>query len=116
MIKLTLRTLPPTINSSYRRSKNSFYKAQEAKNASETVKWEVRAQYLGKPLIGPVEVRIRLWEASNRVDADARTKSLLDCLSGIVYLDDRQVKKYCVEQGVDRRSPRVEIEVVELKV
>lgn len=114
MIKLMLRTLPPTINSSYKRGKNSFYKSQEAKNASEAVKWEIRAQYRGKPLIGPVEAKFSVWEASNRVDADARTKSLLDCLSGIVYLDDRQVKKYCVEQGIDRRSPRVEIEVVEL--
>lgn len=58
-----------------------------------------------------MRVNFQFWEGSRRLDADGRTKAALDCMSGLVYLDDRQVQEYCVKKFVDKKNPRVEIVV-----
>jgi len=57
-----------------------------------------------------VSVTIRIWYASRRPDLDESL--ILDCLQGIAYLNDRQVKeKHIYWMGVDKTNPRCEIEI-----
>lgn len=68
-------------------------------------------------LIGPVEVRLRFWVPDQRRrDPDNLLKLIHDAMSGIVYHDDHQIRRQVWEvAGVDRASPRVEIEVEPLR-
>lgn len=114
MIKLILKTMPPAVNQSYKSGKGRFYKAEASKSAQDAIRWETKAQYRGKPLTGPVGVEIDLYEPSKRRDIDSGIKSLLDCLTGIVYGDDRQVEELIVHKHTDKEKPRVEITVLSL--
>jgi hypothetical protein len=69
----------------------------------------------------PVDVLIRLYLQSERPDTDAPVKAILDSLeiarpklrrpgAGFVA-NDRQVKRYLVERGIDRERPRVEVTI-----
>lgn len=69
----------------------------------------------------PVEVRIRVLFADERPDIDSPVKAILDSLEvprpklrrpGAAFVaNDRQVRRYTVERGVDRKNPRVEVEL-----
>jgi Holliday junction resolvase RusA-like endonuclease len=106
--------MPPAINAMYKRGKSSFYKSRDAKLAFEACQWETRSQYRGKPLTGPVELFLTFYEGSRRLDVDAREKSTLDLMSGIIYVNDKQVKKLHIEQLVDKAQPRVEVVISEI--
>ena len=57
-----------------------------------------------------VVVTIRIWYASRRPDLDESL--ILDLLQDVAYDNDRQVKeKHIYWMGVDKKSPRCEIEV-----
>lgn len=68
-----------------------------------------------------VEVEIRIFFADKRPDTDAPVKAILDSLEvsrpklrrpGAAFLaNDRQVRRYLVERGVDRERPRIEITI-----
>lgn len=61
---------------------------------------------------GDVVVTIYIWYASRRPDLDESL--ILDCLQGIAYENDRQVKeKHIYWMGVDKTNPRSEIEIKE---
>lgn len=115
MIKLTLKTLPLSINQTYKRGKNSFYKSREAKDAQEAMGWEARSQYRGKPLIGPLKLQIGFWWPDRRKhDLDNGLKLLLDSMTGILWDDDSQIREMGLSKATDKENPRIEIEVVEL--
>ena len=70
---------------------------------------------------GAVEVEIRIFFENERPDTDAPVKAILDSLevsrpklhrpgAGFV-VNDRQVKRYLVERGIDRARPRVEVTI-----
>jgi Holliday junction resolvase RusA-like endonuclease len=71
-----------------------------------------------------VEVTIRVVFQNERPDSDGPVKAVLDSLEvsrprlsrpGAGFLvNDRQVRRYVVERLVDKRAPRVEVEVREL--
>lgn len=77
-----------------------------------------------KTTSAPVEVRIRVIFENERPDIDSPVKAILDSLEvprpklrrpGAALLEnDRQVRRYTVDRGVDRNHPRVEIEVIAL--
>lgn len=57
-----------------------------------------------------VAVDITIYYASRRPDLDESL--ILDCLQGLVYKNDRQVKeKHIYWGGVDKENPRAEIHV-----
>ena len=60
-----------------------------------------------------VSVMIRIYYASRRPDLDESL--ILDCMEGLVYKNDRQVKeKHIIWGGVDKDNPRAEISVRKL--
>lgn len=90
-IKITLKTMPPALNQTYKRGRSSFYKSEDARVDQEAIQWEARAQYRGKPLIGPVRVDFAFYWPSGRRDWDSGLKSLCDALEGICYENDSQI-------------------------
>ena len=54
-----------------------------------------------------VALEIRAWNP--RGDIDGRPKVILDALIGIVYDDDKRIKRLVVEDDLDRGEPRYEI-------
>ncbi len=56
-----------------------------------------------------VAVTIRIWYASRRPDLDESL--ILDLLQEVAYKNDRQVKEKHIYWGLDKESPRCEIEV-----
>lgn len=89
---------PVGVNQTYARGRNRktgkpvFYKRKGAKDYQERVRSLAKAAALEhgfKPLLGPVDVCITLWNVKH--DIDASTKIFLDSLEGIGYEDDKQV-------------------------
>ena len=58
-------------------------------------------------------VEITMYYASRRPDLDESV--VLDAMQGRVYANDRQVRKKCIEWGLDPDNPRVHIRVTPLR-
>ncbi len=114
MIKLTLHTLPLSVNATYKRGKNSFYKSREAKETQEAMAWEARSQYRGKPLECKILVDVAFFWKNMRKDIDGPLKSVLDAMQGIVYVNDNQIVDLHVLKGKDSINPRMEMLVSEV--
>lgn len=113
-MRFVLKTIPLPLNQTYKRGKNSFYKTKEAAKAQEDMGWEVRSQYRGKPLEGPLSVKIDFYWPNIRRDVDSATKATLDALEQILWVNDRQIQDLRVTKHVDRKDIRCELEVLEL--
>jgi len=61
-----------------------------------------------------VAVKITIYYASRRPDLDESL--ILDCMQGLIYKNDRQVKeKHIIWGGVDKENPRAVISVWNLQ-
>lgn len=96
--------MPPSTNSIYKPFGGRFHLDVKARDAKEAMAWEARSQYKGLPLEDGLEVLVDLtWPTRRNHDVD-NIKSLLDCLKGILWVDDGQIvdlritKRY--EKGV----------------
>ena len=87
------------------------YKTAQGKAYQELVQWEClrqRVQMVG----GKCAVSVRLFVPDARKrDIDNVLKVLLDALTGYAYRDDNDVIELHVSKRIDRKSPRVEIDV-----
>jgi Holliday junction resolvase RusA-like endonuclease len=86
---------------------------RRAKEAAETL---LIAQRRVAPATGPVSVTLWFHEPdARRRDPSNLQKLIEDALSGIAYVDDSQiVEMHWRRAGIDRKRPRVEIEVCEV--
>ncbi|WP_304459571.1 RusA family crossover junction endodeoxyribonuclease [Alicyclobacillus sendaiensis] len=116
--------LPPSVNHAYR----SFVHPQTGQRMrvlnANAQKFRRDAAYLAlcwrqatgwqMPQLG-TKVVLRLWyfwPSNRRMDTHNREKVLLDALEGVLYPEDRWVLIQEMDFAVDRRNPRLEIEVV----
>lgn len=61
-------------------------------------------------LEGLVEIHIRMYRDSARgADYDNLAKSITDGCNGVLWKDDRQIKRAVLEVYIDRTNPRVEL-------
>lgn len=67
------------------------------------------------PFAGEVEVTLRVYRPRKAGDLDNTAKIVLDCLTGHVYADDKQITRIVADRYDDPKGPRVEIVVVERK-
>lgn len=111
VMRIVLKTMPPALNATYRSGKGRFYKDRGASLAQKAVAWEIRNQYRGKPLEGPVAVEMTFWWKNKRKDIDSSIKATLDACTGILWLDDRQVVDLHVWKECDKENPRVELDI-----
>ena len=64
---------------------------------------------------GPVGITLRFYRQDDRrADIDNLEKAILDALNGEAYLDDSQIVETHVSKAIDKKLPRVEIEVSEV--
>ncbi len=70
-----------------------------------------RTQYRGRPMVGPLELRARVFFPDHRRrDPGNLRKALTDALTAVCYADDAQLWREVWERaGVDRGNPRVEV-------
>lgn len=64
-------------------------------------------------MTGDLSVHIKIFYSSRRPDLDESV--ILDCMQGLIYENDRQVKEKHIYHGLDKENPRAEIIVEELK-
>lgn len=60
------------------------------------------------------ELVVRVYRAAMRGDLDNFVKCVSDALNGVAYPDDRHVTSMQAWMGLDRKRPRVEVEVRKL--
>lgn len=75
------------------------------------VRWHaVKARV--RPIPGPVRIVTRFYRATaRRCDIDNLSKSVWDALTGTAWEDDSQIVSVVATKAVDRKSPRVEVEI-----
>lgn len=108
--------------------------SQEAKAYKAEVQWRCKAAGIRKPIMGRVQVEIRLYpkrpqDAEKRirkapeswddtvlcVDLDNAHKVLFDALKGVAFEDDRWVRKIISERMEPDGEARVEVVVREVE-
>lgn len=107
-----------TVNDRVNRVGDRLRLTTRYRQAKEAARALVASQTRDAPLLtGPVEVRLRFWVPDQRRrDPDNLLKLIHDSMTGIVFDDDWQIRRQVWEvAGVDRASPRVEIEVEPLR-
>lgn len=116
--------LPPSVNHAYRIYVHPQTGQRMRVLTSEAQRFRRDAAYLalrwrqvtGWAMPQPgVKVVLRLWyywPSRRRMDTHNREKVLLDALEGVLYPEDRWVLIQEMDFAVDRRHPRVEIEVL----
>ena len=87
-------------------------KNQKCLDYVESVKVQALVVRPARLLEGPLSFRGTLYYPNNQSDLDPSL--LIDCLQGIVFTNDRQVKHWDVRHGIDKANPRAEIEIVEI--
>ena len=84
-----------------------------ARTNKESMAWEARSQYRGKPLEGEIKAEVHLyWPDKRKHDID-NIKSLLDACTGILWLDDSQITDLHLRKSFDKQNPRVEMFIEE---
>jgi Holliday junction resolvase RusA-like endonuclease len=76
-----------------------FTLSSRYRKAKENLWLSFRAQYNGPLLQGPLKVSI--WTPFHRADNDAHVKILFDCLEGVAYKNDRQIREHHVYPSPD---------------
>lgn len=100
--------VPGSGNSMWRKGRGRTYIADEHAGHQAGARLAFRHVH---PLDGELAVVIR-WYRQRRVgDVDNRTKTTLDVLAGIAYVDDGQVADLRVLRIDDGSRPRVEVTV-----
>lgn len=114
MIELRL-PLPPPLNAMYRPNYRGrgVTKTDECKRWESEVGWIAKdkmraALYFGKP--AAVSMEVELYYKTER-DIDSSQKALQDCLQGIVYDDDRQIKRLTIEKHKNNADPHVVVRI-----
>lgn len=78
------------------------------------IAWAFKSASTGMrfPHEGPVEMRIDFYcKTKRRTDIDNLSKSVMDGLNQIAYIDDSQVIKLVATKGYDPKNPRVAVRV-----
>ncbi len=122
MITITLPGRPVSVNHLYGRTMTGrVYITKEG--ASSKSFWQIHAKQQFKRQRGEIfkednlKVTVRyFFENKARRDVDNYLKALLDCLTGVVWDDDRQVMELSVVKGYAPKGeqPRTELEVSEI--
>jgi crossover junction endodeoxyribonuclease RusA len=64
-----------------------------------------------RPVVGPVGLEVTVYRPRRAGDLDGRLKVLLDAMTGVVWVDDRQVVELHAYRKDDKARPRAEVRV-----
>ncbi|MCK5017767.1 MAG: RusA family crossover junction endodeoxyribonuclease [Candidatus Peribacteraceae bacterium] len=97
-------------NSMCRGKRSIMYMCGKGKKLKEQYIKEVIEQYKGKLHIEDLELDVKYYFGTrHKRDIDNYAKLILDSMEGIVYEDDKQIKKITIEKFYDKENPRIEI-------
>lgn len=99
---------PPSVNNLYATVRGRRVKSKVGREFAEHAKREMKDV---TQFVGPVAVRAWLYRPKKVGDLDNRLKGLLDCMTGLVYADDRQVMRIEAEWREDKTYPRAVVEI-----
>ena len=103
--------VPPSANARLFIVGGRMVKGKEARGYRRIVEARCRA-VCPRPLTGPVAVRVDWYRARRVGDLDNRLKVLLDSVKGLLYADDKQVRRIVAEMhDTDQGNPRMELTV-----
>jgi len=120
MTRIVLKGKPISTNNAYKTMcRGNFpnrYLSQKGKDLKESYQWQAKQQWGNEsPLEGRLKVIIFTYHDNNRKnDWDNFHKLSMDALSGISYLDDSQIQVATVMKSIDKKDPRIEIEIEEI--
>ncbi len=94
----------------------TVYMTPAGRALKEDYQWQVRGQYHGAPLTGPLSVSATFYFGTKRrQDIDNFNKLALDACSGLVWQDDVQIEVLRLEKAHDRKAPRIELTIAPLR-
>ncbi|MCM8804271.1 MAG: RusA family crossover junction endodeoxyribonuclease [Candidatus Omnitrophica bacterium] len=110
----------PSINHTYQigyspeTGKPKLYKTSEAKIFQEWAFYCAFSQ-LGKimPSSKKIEMKFNFYFPTRKSDLSNYIKLIEDAFQGYFYLNDNQIVKEVLMKNLDKKNPRVEIEVLE---
>jgi len=89
------------------------YLCAKGKELKEQYYYEVKSQYKGELLTGDVKLEIRYFlKTKRKMDLDNLGKLVIDSMSGLVFVDDKQITELHLYKGYCKEKPRVEIEII----
>lgn len=123
--------LPGTIRSKknsrqVRNQKTKTGKLIKFMGKSDTyIEWETRARQAAIQQLQKIQIdktlsyklEVKAYMKGNLCDLDAVHTSVMDCLQGIVWENDKQVKQFSEQSGVwtDSAMPRTEVVITETR-
>jgi hypothetical protein len=115
-VKITVPGKPLSVNAAYRVVKlgprSGLAKTSEANAYQGRVRMAAVLAMLGRPpMTGDLVFEITAYWPRRNADSDAATKLTKDALQGVVYANDRIVRRDVSERAHDAVNPRVEITV-----
>lgn len=108
MKKIVLKTKPVSVNQLYTGRR---FLTKNGKGTKETMGWEAKKQYKGKALGCEIILDIDFYVPNNMSDLDNLLKATIDCLTGILWIDDRQIVEILARKYIDKKNPRIEISI-----
>jgi Holliday junction resolvase RusA-like endonuclease len=112
-VKLTL-PLPPSLNNLYANTARGRWKTEEGRTYQRQV--QTLAAYQGAEWLGKAEVEVHYWFHMNRRgDVSNRVKAVEDALTGVIWENDRQVRRFTAERVPPDGEPYVEVEITEIE-
>jgi Holliday junction resolvase RusA-like endonuclease len=118
-VQFTVPLEPLNVNHAYAPARwgkrHGFRKTDEASTYQEQIAYRAKvAMQRREPFTGTCRVVLTLVYSENRCDIDGALKLILDALQGVVYRNDRQIRRLVVDKVVGRdRTPCIELEITE---
>ena len=93
-----------------------YFLSKKFKDFERAVKWVASTQAKGEPFTGDLKVNVR-FSFTNKKHGDLLNlpKGLMDSLEGILYANDRQIKKASIEVFENSETDWFEVEVRKMK-
>jgi Holliday junction resolvase RusA-like endonuclease len=120
IVQFTVPIAPLGVNNAYEPARwgkrHGFKKSDEARVYQEQIAFRAKvAMRSMPPFTGRCRVVLTLFYPDDRSDIDGSIKLNLDALQGVVYRNDRQIRRLVVDKDIDKDRPRIEFEVVEYR-
>jgi|TARA_R100001443_G_scaffold2014_2_gene6953 hypothetical protein len=90
----------------------AIIKSQKARDYVKSFAEQASQVQIDELLEGDLWVELTIYYASRRPDLDESV--VLDCLQGIAYTNDRQIKEKHVYHDLDKTNPRTKIKIGKL--
>ena len=114
MIKLTLSTMPPSVNQIWINKPKGRFKSKRGKEFEEIATYELKQQYKGKLLTGRLRVEMWLYfKGRMKRDIDNYNKAILDSLKGTVIEDDELIDDLFTHKRIGNKGNKIYIEILE---